>query len=151
MSFFPKDFEGAKSFQKCANLGNYCCNHLCLGCTASGYRCQLPIQQVGHEGRLAVKSYYKDSTKCVNALAVLVAYSMISAGHLPLVMPFLWLGILSIALLTAVSWHERSPESLKSEDDERSPQSLKSKDDVSIVALPRVISALVNAASASGH
>ena len=50
--------------------------------------------------------YFKDSTDFVGALAVYIAYSMITAGRLPLVMPVLWLSMLSTTLLAAVSWHE---------------------------------------------
>ena len=42
--------------------------------------------------RLAMRAHMAfDSTGIVSALALYIAYAMITAGHLPLVMPFLWL------------------------------------------------------------
>ena len=57
-------------------------------------------------GRLNFRSL-KDSTEFVSALAVFIAYSVIIAGHLPLVMPLIWLGILSTKLVAAISRYVR--------------------------------------------
>ena len=89
--------------------------------------------------RLARKRHFKDSTEVVSALAVHIAYAMIAAGHLPLMMPLLWLSILSITVLAAVSWHEQCLHHNLSE------QSIRS-----IVAWPQAISTLIHAASLSG-
>ena len=88
---------------------------------------------------IARKVRNKDSTQVVSAMAGHVAYVMITAGHLPLVMPFLWLGMLITTFLAAVSWH-----------DELLEHNLEEQSIASLLALPQVISALVHVASASG-
>ena len=56
--------------------------------------------------RLAREVRYKNSTQVVSALAGYLAYAMITAGHLPLVTPLLWMGVLITTFLAAVSWHD---------------------------------------------
>ena len=90
-------------------------------------------------GRLVMRAHYKDSTDIASAIAVHISYALIAAGHLPLVMPLLWLGVWGITLLAVVSWYK-----------ECLHVGLKEQDMTAIVALPQVLSALVHAASASG-
>ena len=89
---------------------------------------------------LARNRHYKDSTQFVGSLAMQIAYAMIAAGHLPLAMPLLWLSMLSITVLAAVSWHEQCLHHNLTEQSTRS-----------IVALPQAVSTLIHAASLSGN
>ena len=91
-------------------------------------------------GRIARGARYKDSTEVVGDLVVYLTYAIVTSGHLPLVMPLLWLSMLSVTLLAAASWHEQQLE-----------QTLEKQSIASIVALPQGISALLHAASASAN
>ena len=90
-------------------------------------------------GRILRKARYKDSTGVVSSLAVHIAFAILTAGHLPLAMPVVWLSMLSITLLAAASWHEQ-----------RLRHNLETQGIRSIVALPQTVSTLIHAASASG-
>ena len=90
-------------------------------------------------GRIVRGTRYKDSTGVVSSLAVHITYAMLTAGHLPLAMPVVWLSLLSITLLAAASWH-----------DQRLRHNLETQGIRSIVTLPQIVSTLIHAASASG-
>ena len=92
-------------------------------------------------GRLARQNHYTESTQIVGALAVYIVYAMLTAGHLPLVMPLLGLSMLSITVLAAVSWHDPS---------QRLRHDVK-QSIASTLTLPQVFSASFHAASATGN
>ena len=91
-------------------------------------------------GRIVRGARYKDSTGVVSSLAVHIAYAILTAGHLPLAMPVVWLSMLTITLLAAASWH-----------DQRLRHNLETQGIRSIVALPQTVSTLIHATSASGN
>ena len=59
--------------------------------------------------------YITDSSEVVGHFAMLFAFAVMTSGHLPLVMPLLYVSALSQTVLAAISWakssmqHQRSP------------------------------------------
>ena len=88
--------------------------------------------------RLARKEHYSDSTQVVSALVLYFAYAIITAGHLPLLMPLLWISMSSVTLLAAVSWHNQTLH-----------QDLKGLSITSTLSMPEALSVIIHAATAS--
>ena len=59
-------------------------------------------------GKVMASRYITDSSEVVGHFAMLLAFAIMTCGHLPLVMPFLYVSALSQTVLAAISWEKHS-------------------------------------------
>ena len=58
--------------------------------------------------KLTASRYFEDSSEVLGHLVIVFAFAIMTSGHLPLVMPLLYMSVLSDTLLAASSWAKTS-------------------------------------------
>ena len=58
--------------------------------------------------KLTASRYFEDSSEVVGHLVIVFAFAIMTSGHLPLVMPLLYMSVLSETVLAASSWANTS-------------------------------------------